>query len=290
MESISKEIIQVGKDDKLLEIGSDELAEANYVRHKYREQLACHYIPDINVFRDKIEKENDPAKLQRYLKKVHLLSSQFSHIAFELPYSLEAFENNYQGGYQMFIPYPLFKKNFRFLVIMDKFNITQLSFQNGTFFAHSEVCYYVLVPKQDSSTISSLQGKGYSIQGERESNLKIGHRFTLTLPFNNSDEIFFFGKHFLYYNIYSLLQSCETGSSLFVPILDQLITRLRKMYEGFFEIGGHFQRFSLRNYLNSYLGTQRVYDKYIFSRVREFNKIHKGFFYTLQIANATGKI
>ncbi len=290
MESVSKEVNQGKKEDMLLEISPDELAEANYVRHRYREQLACHYIPDINIFREKIERENDPKKFQKFLGNVHTLASQFSHIAFELPYSLDAYDAKYQTNYQMFLPYPLFQKNFRFTVIMEKYNIDKLNFHKGSFFADCDVGYYIFVPKQDSSIISYLQGMGYSVQGERGNNLKIGHRFPLTLPFNNSDEIFFFSKHFLYYNIYNMLQICEKGPSLLGSILDQLLTSLRILVEGFFEIGGQFQRFSLRNYINNYSTTQRVYNKYIFSRVREFNKIHKSFLNALQIANATGKI
>ncbi len=289
MESVSKEVIQAGKANNPLEIRSEELAEANYVRRKYREQLACHFIPDINVIREKIDKERDPAKIQRYMKKVLALASQFSHIAFELPNSLETYDTNYQTNLQSFLPYPFFQKNFRFLVIIDKYNMSHLFFQSGTFFAQCEVGYYVLVPKQDSRILASLQEKGYSILGERETYLKVGHRFDLTVPFNNSDEIFFLSKHFLYYHIYNLLLSCENGSGVFVPIIEQLLTSLKKMFEGFFEIEGKFKGFRLRNYITNNFQTQQVYDKYIFSQVREFNKIHKSFFYTLQIAKITGK-
>ncbi len=168
--------------------------------------------------------------------------------------------------------------------------MNHLFFQNGTFFAQCEVGYYVFVPKKESTILSSLQGKGYSILGERETYLKVGHRFDITVPFNNSDEVFFFSKHFLYYHIYNLLLSCEEGSGVFVPILNQLLTSLKKMFEGFFKIEGFFQEFRVRNYINNNFKTQQVYDKYIFSRVREFNKVHKSFFYMLQMTKDIGKI
>ncbi len=88
MESVTKQVIQTGMEDKLLELNPDGEAEANYVRNKYREQMACHFIPDINTYSDKIEQEKDPAKIQRYMKRVLTLASQFSHIAFELHNSL----------------------------------------------------------------------------------------------------------------------------------------------------------------------------------------------------------
>jgi hypothetical protein len=288
MEIATKEILQARKMNDHLEISPDELVEANFVRNRYREQFACHYIPDINIFREKIDKATDQIKIQQYSKKVYALTSQFSHIAFELPNSLEAYDSNYQLNYQTFMPYPLIQKNFRFSVIVDKYNIKDLFFQNGTFFSHSEVCYYIFVPKQDCSTISYLQGKGYSILGERGDNLKIGHEFDISVPFNNSDEIFFFSKHFLYFHIYNLLQGCEKVPGVFAAILNKLITTLKKIFEGFFQIVGNFQQFTLKESINSYISTQRVYDKYIFSQVREVNKIHKRFLNIMEIANVTG--
>ncbi len=286
MESISNEINQGGLMNNNLEISPEEQAEANYVRNKYREQFACHFIPDINIFREKMDKEKDPVKIQRYSKKVYALTSQFSHIAFELPNSVEAYDSNYQLNYQTFMPYPLLQKNFKFLVIVDKYNMHHLFFQNGTFFAQSEVCYFIFVPKQELRTISDLQGRGYSNLGERGNYLKVGHKFDITVPFNNSDEIFFFSKHFLYYHIYNLLLGCEKVPDIFAKILNQLISRLKKMFEGFFEIEGNFQRFSLKTWINGNSETQKAYDKYIFSQVREYNKLQKSFLYTMQIVNA----
>jgi len=288
MQTVSKETIPVGKEDYQIKITPEEQVEANYVRNKFREQFACHFIPDINVYRENLDKEIDPAKIQQKSKKVHALTSQFSHIAFELPNSLETYDTNTHSNYQTFIPYPLLQKNFKFSVIVDRFNINHLLFQNGTFFAQSEVCYFAFVPKQDNESIQYLQGRGYSILGERRENLKVGHKFDLVVPFNNSDEIFFFSKHFLYYHFYNFLQGCDNVPGVFSMVLNQLVARLKKIFEGFFKIEGEFLRFSLKNYLNSNLDTQRVYDKYIFSQVREFNKIHKSFLYMMQIANVTG--
>ena len=126
MQIAPKATIPVGKEDDQIKITPEEQTEANYVRNKFREQFACHFIPDINVYRENMDKETDSAKIQQKSKKVHALTSQFSHIAFELPNSLETYDTHAHSNYQTFIPYLLLQKNFKFSVIVDKFNINQL--------------------------------------------------------------------------------------------------------------------------------------------------------------------
>jgi len=61
---------------------------------------------------------------------------------------------------------------------------------------------------------------------------------------------------------------------------------LRKMFGGIFLIEGDFQKFTLSPQIQSYTTTKQVYDKYIFSQIRGFNKLHRKFLYSMQILNS----
>lgn len=269
-----------------LDITPEEQTEAEYVRSKFREKFACHYIPDINTIREKIEVTTNPKKVQRLCREVKSLASLFAYETFQKPNSIEAYVSKTQNNLQTILPMALLQAHFKSPVLVDKCYIDSLTFQNGTFFAYSGFSYYVLIPEQDQAEIEKFLRCNYKIMGGYEDQLKIGQLILLTVPCNNSDEFFFFSKHFFFYFIYSILKVCERKEGLFLGVLNELTDFLEKMYRRFYNIEKERASYTINPQINSYSNTRLYYDKYIFSKVRDFNRIHRTFLYSMQFSNS----
>jgi len=233
-----------------------------------------------------MDKETDQNKILQMCNAVKEFASNFARETFEIPNSLESYLSGTQNSAQTTLFLPLLKEHFKYPIIVEKYNINAIKFLNGSFFAESYISYYALIPREDTSQISKLKKLNYSILGKYQERIQVGHKFPFIVPCNNSDEIFFFAKHFLYYHIYLLLKECEKIPGLFLNLLEAIIEMLRKMFGGIFLIEGDFQKFTLSPQIHSYTTTKQVYDKYIFSRIREFNKLHRKFLYSMQMVNS----
>ena len=251
---------------------SEEKMEAEYVRTKYREKFACHYIPDINNIRQKIEVATNPKKVQRLCRAVKSLATIFAYETFQKPNSIEAYIAKTQNNIETILPISLLQAHFQFPVFVDKCTLDNLTFQNGTFFADCEFSYYILIPKQDQAEIDNFISRNYKLMGEYEDQLKIGQFISLIVPFNNSDEFFFFCKHFFLYFIYSILKECERNKNLLLGVINELTVFLEQMYRGFYCIEKQIPSYTINSQINSYHTTRLYYDKYIFSKVREFQQ------------------
>jgi hypothetical protein len=218
-------------------------------------------------------------------KAVKALATVFASEAFEKPNSLDAYLSGTQQHFDTILFFPLLYEHFKYPVLIEKFNVSDVNFREGSFFIDGEAAYFALIPREDTREILHLKKLTYTELGEYEGKLKIGHNFHMTIPCNNSDEIFFFSKHFFFYHIFLILKETEKVPGLFRKLLTDIIDLLRNMYGGMYAIEGDFQKFTLSPQICSSLAVKQVYDKYIFSKIRQFNNLNRRLTYSMQVIN-----